>query len=95
MGATSANKNRKIRQEALRDQLSNQGHIQHIIEISSQLGDLTNELDTIEVTRLKNVADIKLKLINKYLPDLKAVEIEGEIDGTLTIVRKSYKAAEE
>ena len=95
MGATSANKNRKIRQEALRDQLSNQGHIQHIIEISSQLGDLTNKLDTIEVTRLKNVADIKLKLINKYLPDLKAVEIEGEIDGTLTIVRKSYKAAEE
>lgn len=77
MGATAAHKNRKIRQEALRDQLASQGHVQHVIEISEKLSNLDEELDALAIQRLKAAADIKKGLISKYLPDLKATEISG------------------
>ena len=32
MGATAAAKNKKIRQEALREQLRSQGHVQHVVD---------------------------------------------------------------
>ena len=73
-GLSRANTNKAVRQEALRDQLSAQGHVQHVIDICGQLMDLDTELDPIKVARLKATADIKLKLIGKYLPDLKQIE---------------------
>ena len=84
-GVSKANENKAIRQEALREQLSNQKHVEHVIDISDKLKDLGNELTQVETTRLKAAADLKLKLINKYLPDLKAVELiaDVEIDGEL------------
>jgi len=81
MAATKAATNRKIRQEALRDQLSAQGHVQHVIEISNKLYDLDDELDQLKITRLKAAADIKLKLITKYLPDLKQIELDANLHG--------------
>tara|TARA_R110000851_G_scaffold227068_5_gene379925 strand:+ start:495 stop:782 length:288 start_codon:yes stop_codon:yes gene_type:complete len=77
MATTPANKNRAIRQQALRDQLSNQGHVQHVIDISEKLTDLKTELDSTQVHRLKSAADIKLKLIGKYLGDVKSIELSG------------------
>jgi len=44
MAKTKAMENRAIRQEALRDQLCNQGHVQHIIEICEQLNKLKDEM---------------------------------------------------
>ena len=84
-GMSRANRNKAVRQEALREQLANGGHLQHIIDISKQLSDLDAELEATNITRLKYAADIKLKLLNKYLPDLKAVEIQAEVDGNITI----------
>lgn len=77
-GESRANQNRKVRQEALREQLSAQGHVQHVIEIADKLSDLDLELDALKVQRLKAAADIKAGLIKKYLPDLKMTEITGE-----------------
>jgi hypothetical protein len=77
MGASIADKNRNIRKEALREQLSNGKHVQHVIEISNKLNDSYLELESANIAALKASADIKLKLINKYLPDLKAVEMTG------------------
>ena len=91
MAMTNGQKNKKIRQEALREQLAAQGHVQHVIDIADKLQEPLEELNKDDITRLKAAADIKLKLINKYLPDLKAIEIEGEVDSTLTIIRKEYK----
>lgn len=85
MAATNAAKNRKVRQEALREQLSAQGHVQHVIDISNKLADLKEELDTVEVQRLKSAADIKKGLINKYLPDLKSTELTGEGGGAVEV----------
>ena len=81
MGTTAANKNRAIRLEALREQLSNQGHVQHVTDIAKKLTDLDNELDSTQVQRLKSAADIKLKLIGKYLGDVKAIELSGDGGG--------------
>lgn len=79
--AHQANKNRAIRQEALRESLQAGGHIQHVLDICKDLDDLTVEMDGVAVQRKKAVIDTKLKLIGKFLPDTKSVELsnpEGE-----------------
>ena len=91
MATTAANKNRAIRQEALREQLSNQGHVQHVTDIAKKLTDLDNELDSTQVQRLKSAADIKLKLIGKYLGDVKAIELSGDGGGDLVIKVADFK----
>ena len=83
MAATAAAKNKKIRQEALREQLSAQGHVQHVIDISNKLSDQHLELESSAIQALRASADIKIKLINKYLPDLKAIEHSNDPDSPL------------
>ena len=80
MAKTRAQENKAVRQEALREQLSAQGHVQHVIDLSDKLIELSDDLDQVQVARLKAGADIKLKLISKYLPDLKQSEITIEAD---------------
>lgn len=84
-GETHAQGNKRVRKEALREQLSAQGHVQHVIDIAEKLTSLSESLESIEVTRLKSAADIKLKLISKYLPDLKAVEHSTDPDNPLPV----------
>lgn len=74
-GVSRGQLNRKIRQEALRDQLSAQGHVQHVVDIINEVNDLSIEYDQLILQRKKVVIDTKLKLINKYLPDVKMQEI--------------------
>jgi len=78
-GKSRAEENRAIRQEALREQLANKGLVQHVLEISKKLSDLTESLEPVEVQRLKAAADIQKGLISKYLPDMKMVELSGEV----------------
>lgn len=85
--ATAKNKNRRIRQDALREQLSQGKHVEHIVEIAQKLSNEHIELDPTMVSRLKAAADIKCKLINKYLPDLKAVEVTGEDGEPINMVQ--------
>jgi len=84
-GNSRAAQNKKIRQEALREQLSNGGHIQHVIELASKLSNPDSSLESTDIQRFKAAADIKLKLINKYLPDLKAVEHSGDTDNPISL----------
>lgn len=74
-GISRANANRQVRQEALREQLSNQGHVQHVVENINKLSDLDKNLDAIQVQRLRAANEASLKLVNKYLPDCKTLEI--------------------
>ena len=78
-GKTRANQNKAFRQEALREQLASQGHLQHIIELHKQLQDLDTDMDATQVQRLRAVMDSKHKLIDKYLPTVKPVEHSGAI----------------
>lgn len=85
MGTTAANKNRAIRQEALREQLSNQKHVEHVVEMLEEIKDLQLDLDANDLARYKVAIDTKLKLIGKYLPDLKSVEHTGDEDAPIAI----------
>ena len=82
---TAVHRNRAIRQEALREQLSQQGHEQYISEIISNLSDPEMEYDSLWVQRLKAAADLRLKLMAKYIPDLKSQELTGPDGGDLVI----------
>lgn len=90
MARTKAQENRAIRQEALRDQLAAQGHLQHVIDICDELNDLTVQLEPVEFQRKSKVIDTKLKLINKYCPDLKSTEFTGDGGGSITIKVADY-----
>lgn len=79
-GETPGQANRRIRQEALREQLSAQGHLQHVLELTDKLADLDKQLESNEIKRLETVINTKLKLINKYLPDEKYIELTQGID---------------
>ena len=82
--------NRAIRQEALREQLSAQGHLQHVIDICEELNKLTVPMEATEVNRKKIVIDTKLKLITKYLPDLKSTELTGPDGGPVQLADVSF-----
>ncbi len=73
--ATQAAKNKRIRQQALREQLAAQGHEQHIADllekVSEDISQQEPEFDQLDLQKVKLVIDTKLKLINKYLPDQK------------------------
>lgn len=81
MPATRAQRNRAVRQDALREQLAAKGLVQHVLEISEKLSDPRQEIDALMVQRYRVAIDAKLKLVSKYLPDVKTVEIEGSGGG--------------
>ena len=89
-GESRAEQNRRIRQDKLREQLSNQKHIEHVVEIANKLTDLDKELDSLKIQRLKAAADIKKGLIGKYLPDLKQVDamLQGPDGGAIDMTWK-------
>jgi len=78
-GRSRADENKSIRQEALREQLASKGLMQQAIEIANKLEDLNIDLEPADAHRLKASADIKMKLVAKYMPDMKSVEHSGEI----------------
>jgi len=80
MAATRAQTNRAIRQEALREQLSKQKHIEKVVDNINKMEQLDPHDDSaksqLDILRVAN--DQRLKLINKYLPDLRTTELTGE-----------------
>ena len=75
--ATVAAKNKRIRQEAMREQLRAKGLETQVLKTAKKLHDEGADLSPQHIQALKASADLRLKLINKYLPDLKATEISG------------------
>lgn len=77
-GQSLKQRHKHERQESLRELLSKQGHLQKVIDNVKKLEDLEQEIDRDSSNRLKICIETRLKLINKYLPDLKAVEISNQ-----------------
>jgi hypothetical protein len=88
MATTRAHANRKIRQEALREQIANQKHEQHIFEILEELREPGVEISSLELQKKKLIIDTKLALLKKYIPDVKQVEISGDEDAPLQAVTR-------
>lgn len=80
MAANAAAKNKKIRQDALREQLAAKGLVQKVLDTADKFDERSKGMESNEIQALKAATDIRLRLINKYLPDLKAVEITGSDD---------------
>ena len=100
-----AKKIKAERQESLREVLSNQKHIEHVIDLASKIESIgevleagtktddngkKEELNGLDVQRLtvaikakKDVIETKMKLVNKYLGDIKSVEYSGEVTQTI------------
>ena len=78
MGATVAAKNRKIRQDSLREMLSKKCTVEQIVDNIKKIEDLDSSLEFNDLQRIKVATDHRIKLLSKYLPDLKSVEMTGE-----------------
>ena len=92
MAATNVAKQRSLRQEQLRELLSKQKLVEKVIDTAKKLDEQGAMLEQNELQALKASADIRLKLINKYLPDLKSQEITGA-DGdalVVSVIRKRF-----
>ena len=85
MAKTRAQLNKAVRQESIREQLSAGGHLQHVVEMAGNLSNLDKDMDSVQVQRLRAAIDAKLRLVGKYLPDLKSIEVAGEGGGNITV----------
>ena len=66
------------------------GHIQHVLDISNRLQDLKGEeLNATEANRLKAAADIKLKIIDKYLASLQSTQQDTTIRADASLISDS------
>ena len=105
-GQSRAEANRAIRQQALREQLAEQCRFQHVLDNIQKMEDLATEMDSHEFNRIKAANEQRIKLIGKYLPDLKSIEINATIEdktvdsasvtaNEMTLLRELRKAREE
>jgi len=93
---SSKQRDKMGRQENLREQLAKQKHIEHVIELANKIEEVSDylhdqtTLEDIDVKRLKAsmdgkkiVIETKMKIINKYLGDVKTVEHTGNVTKTV------------
>jgi hypothetical protein len=52
------------------------------------LADESVEMDAVMVSRIKAAADLRLKMVSKWLPDVKSVEMTGEEGGPVEVVTR-------
>ena len=80
MAETRAQLNRKMRQEKLREWLSEKCTAQHFVDNLNKIENLDPESESFsnELAKLKTANEQRLKVMNKYMPDLKATEITGD-----------------
>jgi len=71
-----ATSNRRIRQEALREQLSRQKHVEQVIKNVKKMENDGASMEATELQALRAATDVRLRLVNKYCPDLKQTDIE-------------------
>jgi len=76
---------REIREKDRRDKISITKHLKKLVDIQGQIDVLLGrdtEIHNGRVGALRLSADISLRLLNKRLPDLKAIEVKGKIQHT-------------
>jgi len=84
-GVSRAQANRRIRQESLREYLQERGSLQHLFDLIEKVEalDPASESFDKDLAKLKVSMDNRQKLLGKYLPELKATEIDMMADVTV------------
>ena len=85
MPKTRAQLNRETRQAEMRKKIEASGYETHVHEVVKKLLNPELEFDSIEVQRMKSAADLSIKMMAKFMPDLKSTEITGPDGGDLVI----------
>lgn len=90
MAASLKAKNRKLRQDNLREWLSEKCTAQHLVDNLIKIEELDETEETFQnsLNKLKVANEQRLKILNKYLPDLKSTELSmdnGEGGGVKSI----------
>jgi len=95
MAAPKAAVNRKIRQDTLREYMQQRGSTQYLFDLIEKIEGLDPESDSFngDLSKYKAAAELRYKLIGKYLPDLKSQEITGEGGDALQIKVADFKNA--
>lgn len=85
VGSSRAKANRRVRQEALREYLSERGSVQHLLDLIEKVDKLDPQDPDFDknLAKLKVSIDQRQKLLGRYLPELKATEVEVEADITV------------
>ena len=82
MALTNSQRQRQIRQDELREYLSKNCTVKHIIESIRKIDNLDETAESFQNNLKKHQVanDQRIRLLAKYLPDLKQVELEGDIE---------------
>lgn len=84
MATTNKQRIRAARQDELREKLRAGGHLQQIAKNIKEIQELKpSDTAQFTVNKLKIATELQLRLVNKYLPDLKAMELTGEGGGPM------------
>lgn len=74
------------RQDDLRKRLSEGKHLQYAIESIVKIEKLkSSKTSSFQLQKLKVAAELRLRLVNKFLPDLRSTEITGDSDKPIAI----------
>jgi uncharacterized protein YnzC (UPF0291/DUF896 family) len=82
-----AKRRRAERQETMREYLSQRGKLDYVLDNLEKIETQGANMTPQELNALRIANDQRIKLMNKYLPDLKSMEISGDEDSPLTITK--------
>ncbi len=85
MAATNAAKNRAIRQDSLREMLSKKCTVEQVLRNIKKMEEQGAKMESIELQALRAATDTRVKLLNKYIPDLKSMELVGDGGGPIEV----------
>lgn len=80
-----ATRRRQAHREEVLEKLRNAGLIQKVLEDADKLANESIDIDSVMAGRIKAANDLRLKMVSKWLPDVKAVEVTGEDGGPVEI----------
>ena len=85
MAVTNAHRQRALRQDALREWLSEKCTAQHLVDNLHKIESLEPESETFanELKKYQVANEQRLKIMNKYIPDLKLQEVTGPDGGAI------------
>jgi hypothetical protein len=98
MAASTAAKNRKLRQDTLREYITERGSIQYLFDLIEKIEGLDPDSSTFtnDLQKYKAALDARIKMAGKYLPDLKSQEVTGEGGDALivSVLKKRFDGVE-
>lgn len=79
MGKTKKDITREGRREEMIRYLKERGKTQYVFDLIDKLEDESLDMDALTIQRLRAALDTRVKLLGKYLPDMKAVEMQATV----------------